>query len=134
MKKIVTLILMLVILAMANNCPNLKYEGENKLNTFTSINKWLENPRPYNEYDIIVDFTKETSINVTGFFIGETTIKGFSVAKKVIINHKFTVENGQLMRWMDRSVITFIDENGIIDHEITVNYDMPKFIYQKLCK
>jgi len=134
MKKIVTLILMLAIFAMANNCPNLKYEGENKLNTFTSINKWLENPKPYNEYDIIVDFTEETAINITGFFIGETTIEGFSVTKKVIINHKFTVENGQLMRWMDRSVITFIDENGIIDHELTVNYDMPKFIYQKLCK
>lgn len=134
MKKIITLILIAVAFAMANKCPNMKYEGEDKLNTFTSINKWLEIPKPYNNYDIIVNFTQETAINVTGFFIGETTIEGDGNNKKVIINHKFTVENGQLTRWMDRTVITFVDENGINDHEITVNYDMPKFLYQKLCK
>ena len=134
MKKIITLILTLTIIAMANNCPNLKYEGENKLNTFTSINKWLGIPKPYNNYDIIVNFTEETAINVTGFFIGYTTIEGDANGKSVIINHKFIVENGQLTRLMDRTVITFVDENGINDHEITVNYDMPKFLYQKLCK
>lgn len=135
MKKIITLILIAITFAMAEKCPDFKYEGINKLANFNTINKWLEIPNPVNKYDIYVEFEETTAINVTGYFIGGAEITGDANGRKVIIAHKITVNDyGQLTRWMDRTVVTFVDENGIIDHEITVNYDMPKTIYRKLCR